>query len=84
MWSYTSAYQARISLSHRGRERTATDQVDLALMAHETSHFLRLQLLRIYNCQAPIQVVPPQPIDDRLYRLQRPLVQDEVALQDVH
>ena len=52
-------------------------------MAHVALNLDR-RIVVLPQRQHAVDIVPPQTIYDRLDRLKRPLVQDEVALQDVH
>ena len=64
-------------------EKVGTHQVNLRLMAHvpfQLGGWVNVLLER----QDTIDVVSPQPVDYRLDGLERPLVQDQVSLQDVH
>ena len=65
----------------RGGRRT--HQVYFGLVAHITLDFgvaVRVFAERKYT----VDVVPPEAVDDGLDRLERTLVEDEVALEDVH
>lgn len=52
-------------------------------MAHVPFH-LRVRVDVLPERHYPVYVVPPQAVDDGLDRLERSLVQNEVALQDMH
>ena len=65
----------------RGGRRT--HQVYFGLVAHITLDFgvaVRVFAERKHT----VDVVPPEAVDDCLDRLERTLVEDEVALEDVH
>ena len=59
-----------------------TYEVDLRLVAHVTLHLL-VRVYMLLQSQDAVEVISTQTIYDRLDWLQRPLVQDEVALEDV-
>ena len=70
-------------MDKRAEGRKRTHKVYFGLVAHITLDFgvaVRVFAERKHT----VDVVPPEAVDDCLDRLERTLVEDEVALEDMH